>query len=66
MWLVNCSDNMMKHAIRPSPVILCFLLFFLLIFAIFAQAHGINLPLGAEMKTLNQCVYQLQDYFDQR
>ena len=24
------------------------------------------LPLGVEMKTLNQSVYQMQDYFDQR
>jgi hypothetical protein len=42
---------MMKHAIRPSPVVLCFLLFFLLIFAIFAQAQGITVDVKKSTKS---------------
>lgn len=41
----------MKHAINPSPHILCALLFLLLIFAIFAQAQGITIDVKKSTKS---------------
>ena len=41
----------MKHSISPSPHILCILLLFLLIFAIFAQAQGITVDVKKSSKS---------------